>query len=173
MRAERPPPSPIERLVGLLPTRWPVRWRLTVVSAGLTFVILVVFALAVGRLASNRITSDFREELQATADSLALQLRSGRLTDFDLQRMAITRHAAIRIVHASGAIEEQTQGAPGLGVPTRGVTRVGDMEVASTPIAPGGIPPLFVQYAREHDDVATTIDRLWLLLALGVAGGTG
>ena len=36
--------------------RWPVRWRLAGVSAGLTLLILVVFALVVGQLASNAST---------------------------------------------------------------------------------------------------------------------
>ena len=42
----------IERILEVLtPKRWPVRWRLAAVSAVLTFLILVAFALVVGRLA--------------------------------------------------------------------------------------------------------------------------
>ena len=41
----------LERLrATLTPKRWPVRWRLASVSAVLTFLILVIFALVVGRL---------------------------------------------------------------------------------------------------------------------------
>ena len=41
------------RLSRLSPRRWPVRWRLAGVSAGLTLLILVAFALVVGRLATD------------------------------------------------------------------------------------------------------------------------
>ena len=43
----------LEQLVSALtPKRWPVRWRLAAVSAVLTFLILVIFALVVGRAVS-------------------------------------------------------------------------------------------------------------------------
>jgi signal transduction histidine kinase len=165
----------LERLVGLLPTRWPVRWRLTFVSAGLTFVILVAFALAVGRLASNRITGDFREELQASASELALEVRARRSVPplEYLERVATVNDGAVRIVDGFGNPVRQSSRAPDLGPPEPGVVRAGQLEVATAVATPGTIPPLFVQYARARDDIATTIDRLWLLLALGVAAGTG
>jgi hypothetical protein len=46
-------------LEALTPKRWPVRWRLAAVSAVLTFLILVIFALVVGRLTSTRLEADF------------------------------------------------------------------------------------------------------------------
>ena len=53
----------LERLrAALTPKRWPVRWRLAAVSAVLTFLILVIFALVVGRLTSSRLHSDFNED---------------------------------------------------------------------------------------------------------------
>ena len=57
---------------------WPVRWRLAGVSAGLTLLILVVFALVVGRLASDRIKDDFNDELLATASEVRSQLQLDR-----------------------------------------------------------------------------------------------
>ena len=58
--------------------RWPVRWRLAGVSAALTLVILVVFALVVGQLATSRIKDDFRQELLSVGSQVRanLQLRS-------------------------------------------------------------------------------------------------
>jgi two-component system, OmpR family, sensor kinase len=32
-------------------------------------------------------------------------------------------------------------------------------------------PPVYVQYARDHDGLDATIDRLWLFLGVGVGGG--
>ncbi|MDX6638539.1 MAG: hypothetical protein QOJ01_2050, partial [Solirubrobacterales bacterium] len=43
----------------LHPRLWPVRWRLTAVSAILTFLILVTFAVVVGNLVSSRLHHDF------------------------------------------------------------------------------------------------------------------
>ena len=51
-------------LAALTPKRWPVRWRLAAVSATLTLIILVIFAVVVGRLTSNRLQSDFDDELR-------------------------------------------------------------------------------------------------------------
>ena len=51
-------------LAALTPNRWPVRWRLAAVSAALTLIILVIFAVVVGRLTSNRLQSSFDNELR-------------------------------------------------------------------------------------------------------------
>ena len=41
--------------------RIPVRWRIAITTAGLTLLILVVFALVLGQVVGNRIRSDFRD----------------------------------------------------------------------------------------------------------------
>ena len=65
----------LERLLAALtPKRWPVRWRLAAVSAALTLIILVMFAVVVGRLASNRLQSSFNNELRDNAARLAAQI---------------------------------------------------------------------------------------------------
>ena len=56
-------------LAALTPKRWPVRWRLAAVSATLTLIILVIFAVVVGRLTSNRLQSDFNDELRDDRDA--------------------------------------------------------------------------------------------------------
>src|SRR5215210_6451350 len=56
------------------PRRWPVKVRLAVVSAGLTFAILLVFALVVGRLVETRLRGDFRAETTTTARQVALSI---------------------------------------------------------------------------------------------------
>ena len=65
-------------LAALTPKRWPVRWRLAAVSAALTLIILVIFAVVVGRLTSNRLQSDFDDELRDNAARLAAQITSPR-----------------------------------------------------------------------------------------------
>jgi len=55
--------------------RIPVRWRIAVTTAGLTLLILVIFALVLGQVVGNRIRSDFRDELRSAGRSLAAETR--------------------------------------------------------------------------------------------------
>ena len=50
--------------------RLPVRWRLSVTSAGLTFVILLLFAVAAEMVTVSRVRSDFDSSLRLTATQL-------------------------------------------------------------------------------------------------------
>src|SRR3954454_6191127 len=102
----------LERILEVLtPKRWPVRWRLAAVSAVLTFVILVIFALVVGRLTSNRLHSDFNDDLSRYAGQLGHQAQfgynafSGEPTvDFTraLRNMALPSNADLRVVDQQG-----------------------------------------------------------------------
>jgi two-component system, OmpR family, sensor kinase len=170
----------VERAIAT-PQRWPVRWRLAAVSAMLTLIILVGFAAVVGRLTTNKLENDFRDDLRGTAGQLAFEIQiSGigtpgpiHVPDFG-GGMAPADESAIRVVTESGEVIKATPGAPPLGPPTGDVEHVGSYEVASAPIQTNalGPPEVFVQYARDHNDVQTTIDRLWLFLAAGVFVGT-
>lgn len=163
------------------PGRWPLRWRLAGVSAGLTAAILVLFALVIGQLTSDRIRQDFHQELRTAAGQLAAEIEfSGvpgappTIDAADLRRIAIADAAAARIVYESGEPVVSTPGAPPLGPPTVGVHRVGSLQVATVPILSNTIggPRAYVQYARDYDEVGATIARLWLFLAAGVLAGT-
>jgi two-component system OmpR family sensor kinase len=170
----------------LNPRRWPVRWRLAIVSAALTFVILVVFALVVGRLTSQRLESDFNDDVQGTAVAIAGETRlhqnpftgdiQPHVRNPQLQRMVLVPNSAICIVHRSGLPYECTQEAGGLAIPPTGtVKQVGTYSVGSFPIqnTSQSFDPLFIEYARDRSGLDDTIDRLWLFLGLGVLGGTG
>ena len=163
------------------PSRWPVKWRLAAVSAALTLFILLAFALVVGRLASDRLQSDFRSELERTATELAFstQVRCFPLPCQvlapDLESMTLSSpEAAIRIVNSEGHEVSGTPAGPDLGPPEPGIRRVGSTEVATRPVVTNalGAPPVFVQYARDRSELDTTIDRLWLFLGVGVVVGT-
>ena len=54
--------------------RLPIRWRLALLSAGLTFAILCAFSLVVGELTQRRIRSDFNHQVSGTAEELAGQI---------------------------------------------------------------------------------------------------
>jgi two-component system OmpR family sensor kinase len=156
--------------------RWPLRWRLAIVSAALTLVILVGFAVVVGWLVTDRLRDDFEDDVAQTANQLALERQIGQAVGrgLDLERLAMTGEAAVRVVDEAGNPIEQTTGAPELGPPQPGVTDVGELKVASAPLVINalGAPRMFVQYARSETEVEATVSRLWLFLAGGVLVGT-
>lgn len=159
--------------------RQPVRTRLAIFSGTLTAVILIAFAVVVGRLVTNRIEADFRDDLQGTANGLAVGLASSGgpsgLTRSDLEQIAMANHADIGIVDASGAVQYATPDAPDFGDPQSGKIReLGDsLRVASRLIGANSLGgALYVQYAQSRSNVDATVDRLWLFLGGGVVVGT-
>jgi two-component system, OmpR family, sensor kinase len=166
----------------LFPRRWPVRSRIAAVAATITFVILVAFALVVGRLVASQLTSEFREETQRSASELAAGPwvwstvegeRQLRPESPDLREIVMSEDGVVNIVDAAGYVQSSSSPGMWFGAPAPGVRRVGDYEVASHQVvtsAFGG--PVFVQYARNRSSLDRTIGRLWLFLAVGVVGGT-
>ena len=55
------------------PGSWPVRWRLAIASSGLILAILLVFALVIGHLVSERIRDDFDTEMNDAVRSPRLR----------------------------------------------------------------------------------------------------
>ncbi len=74
--------------------RLPIRLKLAVVSAGLTFVILLLFALVVGALTEQKLRSSFNDDLRATAADLQEQLRVQRDLSGELRLGGDRGHAA-------------------------------------------------------------------------------
>jgi two-component system, OmpR family, sensor kinase len=160
-------------LKALHPPRWPVRWRIAVISAGLTLLILLVFALVVGRLASDKLSGDFRDEAQRTANGLAFANIAG-----DLQRIyELAGRAAgqgkVFIVDQQGRPLPGTDPSP-FGPPRLDVIESDDYEVASQRLGVSNSvgQTYYVQYARNRSSLDSSINRLWLLLGLGVLGGS-
>jgi two-component system, OmpR family, sensor kinase len=176
-------------------TRLPIKAKVAIVTAALTFVILSLFATVIGALAEQRITDGFEDELRATAADLQDQVnleRSGPLTfrltpeDRDLLRAAAVGGAIVRVVDTSGRVAYATS-ARDLGPPIDGVTDAGDFRVVSEQLVvpdvetEGTFDPIpqgvtravgWVQYAETEASVQTTINRVRLFLAFGVLGGT-
>jgi two-component system OmpR family sensor kinase len=169
--------------------RRPVRIRLAIFSGMLTAVILIGFAAVVGRLVSNRIEADFRNEVRDAAAELSLRTQifatpSGELA-YDgpnLGLVATANDATIRIVDRFGnpldlrEVGLDPDQAPPLGAPDEeeGMRTVGGLRVVDARIEFNNslAGPLFIQYARSPTGVNATIDRLWLFLAGGVVIGT-
>jgi signal transduction histidine kinase len=158
----------------LTPSRWPVRWRLAGVSAGLTFVILLAFAAVVGKLSQERLEADFQTELQSTANRIAFSLEINPETgEVEVPFDDTLADAAVQITPAVGS-PEKTLDVEFPPPETGSIVRFGDLDVTTaqvnTTLVGAGVT--YVQVARDHDELDATISRLWFFLAVGVAGGS-
>ena len=168
-----------------------IRWRLALLSAGLTLVILSGFAVVIGQVTSSRVRSDFNNELAAAVDNLSdrvtlvCNIPAGKCAAGgpDLRDFAAAGNATIRILWPDGRILDRTPGAPNFGLifPTRSANYGGlRVEVRKRPVKvvdPDGhasrvVVQMVLQYARKVSDVEATIRRVRLFLTAGVLGGT-
>jgi two-component system, OmpR family, sensor kinase len=176
-------------------TRLPVRFKLAVVTAALTFGILCLFAVVIGAVAEQRIRAGFDDELRATAADLEDDLQP-RLEDGQVQIQeepligAAVGGAQVRVVVRGRVVYPETPGLGWLAEPgTEGLTDLGDYRVVSRPLViPRLVPaevfgsPLveepvaqavaFIQYAKPKATLNRTVNRVRLFLAFGVLGGT-
>jgi two-component system OmpR family sensor kinase len=180
----------LRRLVARASTlfdRLPIRTRLAVVSALLTFAILCVFALTIGSLTAHRIRADFNHEVSETAKQLPNDLRvtadqlAGTFQVSPPLRDIAPPGTVIRILYESGRVLEQYPvGAPAfhtlpLGATTKVVNEHGYRVVMSVVHVEGPLGPigrLYFQYARQVGPTEATVKRVELLLVLGVLAGT-
>jgi two-component system, OmpR family, sensor kinase len=173
-------------------TRLPIKVKVAVVTAALTFVILSLFATVIGELAENRITDGFEDDLRVTAADLQDQLSVERTAEGfrldsdsrDLIRAFATGDEVVRVLDRQGRLVFGT--GRDLGPPVEGVTDAGDFRVVSERLVvldsdsgtfgPFPLPVArelgWVQYAETESSVQTTINRVRLFLAFGVLGGT-
>ena len=133
--------------------RLPVRWRLSVTSAGLTFVILLLFAVAAEMVTVSRVRSDFDSSLRLTATQLQSRVApSGYSNDrgITFNRESSTpppRGAVIRIVDGYGAPILYTADID-FGPPRGGVHETAGYRMVTVPISSDGAPIAYLQYAK-------------------------
>jgi len=169
-----------------LRVRLPVRLKLAVVSALLTFLILLLFALVVGAVAERRVSGSFDNELRATAADLQqiAQRQSDTSHALGLLRAAAAGGAQIRILDRSGNVIAPAGTRP-LAPPVEGVRDTGEYHVATRAIFGADLPDAnpfhfgsqdavvgYLEYGKPERNLATTIARVRLFLAFGVLGGT-
>ena len=168
-----------------------IRWRLALLSAGLTLVILSAFAVVIGQVTSSRVRSDFNNELAAAVDNLSdrvtliCDIPAGKCAPGgpDLRDFSAAGNATIRILWPDGRILDRTPGAPNFGLifPTRHAEYDGlRVEVRKRPVKvvdPDGhhspvVVQMVLQYGRKVSDIEATIRRIRLFLSGGVLAGT-
>ena len=175
--------EPLSRLGRRLrhPRSWPVRWRLAMVSAGLTLAILVLFGVAIGQIATQRIRNDFNNEVNSAVQILASEtkieyglLGQGHITRGpQLDTFALPDDASVRVYDVRGNLIGENEDSTPMGPVVLGVKDFGGMRVATERIkGESGEALGAVQYGRSLDHVNDTVDRVWLLIAAGILGGT-
>jgi len=173
-------------------TRLPVRLKLAVVTAALTFGILCLFAVVIGAVAEQRIRAGFDDDLRATIADLVGRLDprigpSGAEIEGEPLAGSATGGAQVRVVLRDGRVA-YPKGLPPLVNPGfEGVTTAGEYRVISRALVieprqqPEAFGPIgepvaqgigWVQYAKPERSVERTVARVRLFLALGVIGGT-
>jgi signal transduction histidine kinase len=165
------------------PRSWPVRWRLALVSSGLTLAILLLFGGLIGKIATERVQDDFNGEVTSAAKILAGQIQvvyppfGGEPQAVEkpqlIDAFALPDDASVWIYDAEGNVVNSNEGAESLGTPKRGLADFDGMRVATEPIRDETRTITgFVQYGRSLSHVEETVDRVWLLIFGGILGGT-
>jgi two-component system, OmpR family, sensor kinase len=160
--------------------RLPVRWRLALTSAGLTFAILLLFAVVIGIFTSRQVRSSFDDDLKLTAVSLSERIHVSRTytgVHYEIEgdqvvRSAAAGDAAIRIVTETGGVVAASRNAPNLGPPKSGVADRDGYRVASRRLFNLTRNELWLQYAKPVSHIQHTMARIRLFLAFGVVAGT-
>jgi two-component system OmpR family sensor kinase len=166
-----------------------LRWRLALLSSGLTFLVLCVFALVIGQLTASRIRSDFRNEMNtavaklASANRIPVKLSGNRtiIPQSTVSTFAAANDAVIRILYQSdGTLAASTDRAPDftkLGLHPDQSGQVDGYRVETRPTALALSPTfslkVYVQYARKVAPVEASVHRVRVLLVFGVLIGSG
>jgi signal transduction histidine kinase len=162
------------------PRAWPVRWRIAAVSSGLTLAILMVFGGTIGKIATTRIRDDFNSEIHGAVEILSSELRvvyplvgTAHVVGPELGTYVLPDDASVRVFDRAGEIVA-TQNGGRLGRPEqRGTKEENGMRVETEVLRDSsGVVTGYVQYGRSTEHVDDTIDRIWLLIAAGILGGT-
>src|ERR1700759_3199204 len=143
-----------------------LRWRLALLTAGITFLVLCAFALFIGQLTASRIRSDFRNEMAQAMNNLLSQgtlpitykNNVATIPESVVRTYAAPNQAVIRVLSPDGYTYATTDKAPDfahMGRPPESSGQVGDYRVLTRRAALdiNGAPSVrlvaFVQYARK------------------------
>jgi len=168
--------------------RLPIQLKLAAVSATLTFVILLLFAILVGAFTAQKLRSSFDSDLRAAAAGLQsqMQVRVPKI-DEEAFRLAATGDAVVKVHDRVTGDTFQLPGSPELGPISESIRDFGHYRVISRPLFSatfGTSDPLdatpraldgavaALQYGKPTDNLDATIARVRFFLFLGVLVGT-
>jgi two-component system OmpR family sensor kinase len=170
--------------------RLPIRLKLAAVSGGLTFVILLAFALVVGAFTEQKLHSSFDSDLRAAAADLQSEFQVngvGSRIDNNQFRAAAAGGAVLRVWDRVANKVYELPGSPLLGPLYEGIRDVGGYRVVARPLFVRSLdvengfdatPRPFdgavaaIQYGKPTANINATIGRVRFFLLLGVLIGT-
>jgi two-component system, OmpR family, sensor kinase len=169
-----------------------LRWRLALLSAGLTFLVLCMFALFIGQSTASRIRGDFRNEMNTAVTNLLhtklpVTYRDGQWTiDQSVAQLygtyAASNEAVIRVLYPNGTAAASTPHAPDfarMGLKPGQSGQVGGYRVitrrASLSINGSSVlgAVAYVQYARKTAPTEASVHRVRVVLIFGVLLASG
>jgi len=168
-------------------SRIPLRWRLSLLSGGLTFLVLCVFAILIGQVTANRIRGDLNSEMERVFEQLQVsefpitQVEGRTTIDPNVLRTYATSSGSeLRILYSDGSLFASTPGAPDFTAAGLKLGAGGDVagyHVLSKRTrlrsSESGITfPAVIQYARDARPTEATINRVRFVLLLGVFAGS-
>src|SRR3954464_2675447 len=162
--------------------RLPIRWRLALTSAGLTFAILLLFALIIGVFTARQVRSSFDDDLRLTAIDLSERVHvSSAMNSLQLNLVgdkvvarAVAGDEAVRIVSGNGVPLLGWQRSPNLGPPRPGgVNDANGYRVVSRRLEHALRQTVaYLQYGKPVEHLRHTMARIKLFLLFGVIGGS-
>jgi len=158
----------------------PIRSRLAGVSGLLTFAILLIFALTVGKFTNHYITQNFNDAVSQAADDLQdrIIVRISSTTGqayYDgpkLELYTTTDRSAIRLVTLDGEVLKETRNAPDFGAPFKRTIEKNGYRIETRSVSV--LPPrgkIYVQYGRPYHEIKESTHNIWLLLLFGTTLG--
>ena len=171
-------------MIGRIRRALPIRWKLAITCAALTFAILALFAIVIGLFAGRQVRAGFDDDLRTAAvdlqDRVGIQTTALNQVELsgltqDLILAAAAGDARIRVVQVDGSVLFPRTGAPHLGPPEEFIANVGPYRVVSRPLISqslGNRPVAYLQYAKPRTNPDHTVEEIRLFLTGGVLGGT-
>ena len=167
-------------MIGRIRRALPIRWKLAITCAALTFAILTLFAVVIGLFAGRQVRAGYDNDLRVAANDLkdrgllgidAYGIPYVGVSARDLIAAAGAGDVRIRIVKLNG--QPATAG-PDLGPPHAGAYNKGPYRVVSVPltVTTARGPVAFLQYAKPRTNPEHTVKDIRLFLTGGVLGGT-
>ena len=169
-------------MIGKIRRSLPIRWKLAITCAALTFVILTVFATVIGLFAGRQVRAGFDDDLKTAAVDLQdrVEIQSAAFggvqlnVNDDFLMAAAAGDARIRVIEVDGRVLFPEFGAPQLGPPTEFIGDIGNYRVVSRPLISQRLqrPIAYLQYAKPRVNAENTVKEIRLFLTGGVIGGT-
>jgi signal transduction histidine kinase len=165
------------------PPHWPIQWKLAAVSAGITFVILVAFGLAVGQITTNQLKDNYAADTEAKANELAAEIRARNLItpayfgdEAVLNNLLSSVNGAADITSLATGVRYRPPNSHDLGSPTSpGISTSDGWQIATTVVTQNSSDPYeigWVRYGRPMDRLDASIGRIWISILAGALGAT-